>query len=268
MNPFAGMSLRELELFSRLIEKANPPPILYRYRRASEWTIKELMVPEVHIAGVDDMNDPFEYRAPLVIDVEKLRAEMYLFARNQMGMDHDSAKIEAQALNHNSAILLHRRVEEIRQASGLICCTSNPRSNRMWAYYSDAHKGVCIGYNTEFPPFFLGREVTYRDPDGAIDLLDTLVKDPTQLSDQVSCRKSAEWAFEQEFRVPVGPFPEKHTRLLPIHPEAIVEIRLGAKICPEFKDKIVSLGRGLSHQPRIIQMGCDHQTFSLTETTL
>ena len=67
------MSLRELMIIGRKLEKLNVPPMLYRYRRAAKWTVKELAVPEIHVAAVDDMNDPFEYRAPLAIDVEKTR---------------------------------------------------------------------------------------------------------------------------------------------------------------------------------------------------
>lgn len=183
-------------------------------------------------------------------------------------MDRVEAQKEAASVDQNYLMLTQERIEALRSASGLVCCSSNSLSNRMWAYYADAHKGICVGYNTEFSPFCFGLEVTYRDPDGPIDLLDTLKRDPTLLSDLVSCRKGAEWDFEQEFRIPVGPFSKDHTRLLPIQPEAIAEIRLGAKIRPDFKEKIVSIGRGLPHKPRIIQMGCDDQSFSLTETIL
>lgn len=268
MNPFIGMSPRELEIFSRFLAKVNPPPILHRYRRASEWTIKELSVPEVHIAGVEDMNDPFEYRAPMVIDVKKMRKARYSFARDNLGLGDETATMEALIIDESAVELLRQKIEQLRGASGLVCCSSNPRSNRMWAYYGDAHKGICIGYSTQYPPFCLAREITYADPKEPINLLDTLARDPSLLSDQLSCRKGAEWDFEQEFRVPVGPFPNDHTRLLPVSPEAIVEIRLGARICPDFKEQIVSLGRGLPHKPRIIQMDCDHKTFRLTESIL
>ena len=262
------MSLPDLQILARNFGKANPPPILHRYRRASEWTIKELAEPEIHITGVDDMNDPFEYRAPLTVDLEKLRTGFKSYAQTQLRMDASTAKQEAQAIGEIELNYIREKIEALRTASGLICATLDPRSNRMWAYYGDSHRGICVGYATEFSPFCFAREVAYADPTGPVDLLDTLNRDPSQLSDHVSCRKGADWAFEQEYRLPVGPIPENHTRLLPIPPEAIAEIRLGAKICPDFKEKIVNLGRGLAHKPRIIQMGCDHQTFSLTETIL
>src|SRR5438105_3589078 len=138
----------------------------------------------------------------------------------------------------------------------------------MWAYYGDSHKGICIGYSTAYPPFSVARQVAYRDPDGSLDLLETLEKDPTMLSDLVSCRKGAEWGFEQEFRIPIGPIPNDHTRLLPIAPEAIVEIRLGLKIPIEFRGDVLAAARKLPRPPRIIEMGCDYDKFSLTETEI
>ncbi len=77
----------------------------------------------------------------------------------------------------------------------------------MWAYYAGGHKGICVGYSTQFAPFSIARKVIYRDPDGPLDLMDILSKDPTLLSDHVSCRKGAEWKFEEEFRIPIGPIP-------------------------------------------------------------
>ena len=265
MKSLAGMSTRELELLRRFIERANPPPILHRYRGASKWAIKELTVPEVHVAGVEDMNDPFEYRAPVIIDIEKLRSAMHELARVQLGMDHDAAHSEALSVNENTAKLLQQGIEELRTSSGLVCCSSNPLSNRMWAYYGGAHKGICVSYSTNFFPFCFARQVTYADPSDPIDLLDTLKQDPSLLADQVSCRKGVEWEFEQEFRIPIGPIPEGQTRLLPIPPEAIVEIRLGAKIRPDFREDVVNAARRLPRCPRIIQMGCNHENFQLTE---
>jgi len=262
------MSARELELLSRFVEKANPPTILHRYRRASEWTIKELTVPEVHITGVEDMNDPFEYRTPLRIDIEKLRDSFYRFCCEQHGMDHDQAKQEATSLDSNSTALLHGGIEGLRSNSGLVCCSSDPRSNRMWGYYGEGHKGICIGYGTNFPPFSLAQKVFYRDPTDSIDLLATLEQNPSDLADQFSCRKGLEWEFEQEFRIPVGPFPKDHTRLLPIDPRAIAEIRLGVNISDKFRADVLKTIKRLPRQPQIYKMGCDNNTFRLIENAV
>lgn len=260
------MTDREVELLTRFVMKANPPPMLYRYRRAADWTIKELRVPEVHVTGIDDINDPFEYRAPLKVDVEMLRRSFYEFCREQRAMSHEQATEEAKSVNEASALHLHAGIDDLRSRSGLVCCSRDAHSNRMWAYYGDSHKGVCIGYNTSFAPFSLAHEVSYSDPAEPIDLLATLQHDPSDLGDLLSCRKGAEWSFEQEFRVPVGPFPEDHTRLLPVQPEAIAEIRLGVRIDADFKAEVIKTAQRLPIKPRIYQMNCDCSTFRLTES--
>ena len=265
MKSLDGMTLRELQIFHRFIEKANPPPILHRYRRACDWTIKELTTPEVHITGVEDLNDPFEYNAPLSIELDKLKHSMYIYARNELGKDHDDALSDAVAVDQNCVMVLKEKIAVLRSASGLICFSSNPLSNRMWGYYGDAHRGICIGYSGRLPPFNLAHKVRYADPTDPIDLLDALKDDPTALSDQVSCRKGAEWEFEQEFRIPVGPFSEGHTRLLPINPQAIVEIRLGAKISSDFRVQVVEAAKKLPTRPKIIEMKCNHKNFQLRE---
>ncbi len=268
MTIFGDMSPRQREILLRNIAKANPPPILYRYRSASEWTVKELATPEIHVTGVDDMNDPFEYRAPLDIDVEKLRTGLNTYAQVQLGMTAASAAKESGAIGDIELAYFRGKIEDLRMASGLICTTSDPRSNRMWAYYGESHRGICISYTTAFHPFTIARKVSYTDPDAPIDLLNTLNHDPSLLSDQLSCRKGAEWEFEQEYRIPVGPFPKDHTRLLPISPDSIVEIRLGAKIKPDFKTKVLEAVKSYPTKPRIIQMGCAPRSFRLSETEI
>jgi hypothetical protein len=68
--------------------------------------------------------------------------------------------------------------------------------------------------------------------------------------------------------IPIGPIPEENTRLLPIAPAVIVEIRPGATIDPDFRRKVIDAASALPKTPRIIQIGCDHTKFQLTETPL
>jgi hypothetical protein len=262
------MSPRELEVLARHFVKANPPPVLYRYRRATDWTLKELAVPEVHVTCVHDMNDPFEYRAPLHVDLEKLRNAFRGHAITRLGMTPAAAKKAADAIGEIELDHVRERLNGLGAASGLVCATRDALSNRMWAYYGDGHRGICVGYATVDPPFCLARAVLYADPDVTLDLLDVLARDPTLLSDHVSCRKGAEWAFEQEYRIPIGPFPQGHTRLLPIVPKLIVEIRLGVKIDPGFRARILEIVRSHLPHARVLQVGCDNRSFRLTEAVV
>lgn len=268
MRPLQEMSPREIETVLRNIGKANPPPILHRYRRPCNWAIKELSVPEVHVARAEDMNDPFEYRAPISIEEGKLKAGFYRYARQELGLDHDAAMREVSGMGENSAGLMTQNYEKQLERSGMVCCSRNPLSNRLWAYYGDGHKGICIGYSTANPPFSFARQVSYSDPMAALDLMSVLESDPSLLSDNVTCRKGLEWQFEEEFRIPLGGFDDTDSRLLPIPPEAIVEIRLGFRIGAEFRARVIDAAKQLPRLPRLLQIGCDYKTFSLTETEI
>ena len=91
--------------------------------------------------------------------------------------------------------------------------------------------------------------------------------DPTSIAAHVSLRKAAEWDFEQEYRVPIGPLG-KLPRLIPFHPEAITEIRFGARVKPDFRAEIMAAISKLPMRPKLIQMGCDFDRFVLTEVEL
>lgn len=258
------MNEREQAILLSLLAKANPPPLLHRYRRPSEWTIKEIENCELHAAGPGDMNDPFEYRAPIEIDLEKLKARFVDFAVTERGLSKAEAAQESEDVEMACAEL-RRRMAEVFMDGGVICFSDVPDSVRMWSYYADCHRGVCIGYRSDRHPLFLAMKVRYEDPGPPLELMEALALDPTMLAEHVSLRKSAEWAFEREFRLPIGPIGNR-TRLLPLAPNTIVEVRFGARITDDFRDEVMeALGRAKAN-PRLIQMGCDYDRFVLTET--
>lgn len=65
-------------------------------------------------------------------------------------------------------------------------------SVRMWAYYAQSHRGICIGYRTNFLPFCFAMGVNYEDPTQPLDVLATLEGDATLMADHVSLRKGKE----------------------------------------------------------------------------
>jgi hypothetical protein len=250
------------------LAKANPPAKLYRYRGESDYALNEIREPHLHIASPADMNDPFEYRAPLNYDLSKLRQLAVPFFTNKQGMDKAVALTQANAIDSNLIDYLSRGIDALRDTSGLICLCSTPRSNRMWAYYGVNHRGICITYDTCISPFAFARSVTYEDPETPLDAVDAHLADPMRFGDHVSFRKGEEWRFEQEFRISVGPFKEGQTRILPIQPEAILEIRLGVKIRDPFKANVLAAAETLRHRPKIIQMECDFQSFEFVEQVI
>jgi hypothetical protein len=56
--------------------------------------------------------------------------------------------------------------------------------------------------------------------------------------------------------------------LIPFQASAIKEIRFGARIKTEFKEKLMEAISHLPHRPTLIQMGCDFDRFILTESVI
>jgi hypothetical protein len=257
---------RQLELLLRLVEKANPPPILHRYRSDSDWAVKEIANHELHVARPEDMNDPFEHRAPVCLDRDRLKFAFDKLCRQQNQMDDESIAKEWAIVNDSSIQSVLDAVRGTRHSSGLVSFSSNPTSNRMWGYYAASHRGICIGYDTNYHPLNLTFEVIYEDPDDPLEIVETWETDCTKFCDHLSRRKGKEWEFEQEYRLPVGPIPEDHTRLLPVDPASIVEVRLGVNITQGFKDRVMEATSSLPIPPKIIQMSCDFDRFQLVES--
>ena len=251
--------LKELAAVAKQIAGADPPSVLHRYRRPTDRTIEELSEPEIYLAGVKDMNDPFELLAPFDIDKKKLAERMH---------DHEAAMIEANKVDESCVKGLREAITEQRALTALICASATPRSNRMWAYYAEAHKGICIGYDTSLYPFFLAQSVSYGNPEKPFDLMQVLKEDSYQLKDLLSCRKGTEWAFEEEYRIPIGPMPEDKTRLLPISQEAIIEIRFGVNIDKKFRQQIIKAVSNYDTPPRLYDMRCDTVNFTLVENEI
>src|SRR5438552_5050578 len=197
LNSYAArtnMSAREYEILEGLIARANPPPLIYRYRRANDFTLSELTKREIFAATPDDMNDPFEYYAPVSFDHAAFRRQFIEEFAPTRGISQEQAAKEFDAFSPDwlSRTLL-AGMERIRKDSGIICLSAVPDSIRMWSYYADAHKGICIGFDTEAGPFLAALKVTYQNPEHPLDVAAALPEDPTQLAGHISLRKAAEW---------------------------------------------------------------------------
>lgn len=260
-------SERELEVLRKHVQKANPPSILYRYRGDSERTLSEISEPHIFFCEPRLLNDPFEYRAPIRWDKESIRRQWGIYA-SERGMNKEQAEREFVNYCNDGIQALQNGFEALQMDSGVACFSAVPNSVRMWSYYANSHRGICIGYDSSKRPFRLAMAVNYQNPESPIDIIATSQgSDPTILADHISLRKGSEWSFEQEYRIPMGPVNGR-PRSLPIAPQAIASIRFGAAISTEFREKLIDALKNIPHRPRLIQMHCDYDRFILTEQSV
>lgn len=258
------MDKKEIEAIERLLKLATPPPRLYRYRAPNEWTLKEVSEQRMYATHPDAFNDPFEYHAPLHWSMSAIYELAKKYAREN-GCSADDLIAEMKTFPSDYVPnILSEGVKRIRNQTGIVCLSAARDSIRMWSYYADSHKGVCLGFDTSEGTFRTAMKVNYQNPNASLDAGQALANDASALAAHVSLRKAAEWEFEQEYRIPIGQI-EENPRAMPFSASSLVEIRLGAKIEPIFREQLMQAVSQLPKKPKLIQMKCDYNRFLLIE---
>lgn len=136
-----------------------------------QYGLENLRRRRLKIATLEDLNDPFEFRA-----------------------------LELSNRTVRSAIQLTR--EQLSKTSGLLCFFKDWWNPVLWSHYADRHRGVCLGF--EVPDSLLTR-VAYG---GRRLLHDLEALEPKDLNEELmaalACTKYAHWRYEREFRAFVG----------------------------------------------------------------
>jgi Protein of unknown function (DUF2971) len=255
---------REAEMALRFLARANPPPILFRYRSPSDRTMEEISKQQIYAATSEELNDPFECRAPVVWNIELMK-EQFIQHAPVFGISPEKAAEDFDSSREWAMKRLLERWEATSKQTRIVCFSAKPNSIRMWSYYAKAHEGICVGYDTTKRPFWVAQKVKYQNPEIPFDVIAAYKSDPTEIAANITHRKSSEWEFEEEYRVAsdLGDI-----RSIPFDASAIKEIRLGARIKAEFKEKVIEAVSHLPHRPKHIQMDCDFDRFILTETVI
>jgi Protein of unknown function (DUF2971) len=263
-----GMSARHAEVLRKLAARAKPPPILYRYRAPHGRTLSEIANQQIFAASPDALNDPFECMAPVKWTRDSLARHFFEVFAPERGLSRAEAEKEFEKISIESlSQSLNSGLAQNRRDSGIICLSAIPDSIRMWSYYAQQHEGVCLGFDTAAGPFIAAMKVKYQNPDKPLDIADVLVRDPSELADHVTLRKAAEWEFEQEYRIPIGPIGDR-PRLMPFHPSALIEVRFGARLKDDFRTRLMAAIARLPNRPKLVQMTCDCEKFILIEEVI
>jgi hypothetical protein len=117
----------EAKVVRRHLERANPPLVLHRYRRPTEWTLAEIRKAETFAAAPGDLNDPFEYFAPINVDASAFRRQFIEEFCAALGISPEAAAKEFDAHGENRFVeIIERDFESLRNDSGVICLSAVP----------------------------------------------------------------------------------------------------------------------------------------------
>lgn len=253
-----------------------PGPILYKYRplvdpvkkdKIHEFTLKLLLECGLYFAKPNSFNDLFDLKIPIEINVTQ---EDYLENLNKRLLLQGYKITQTDLSQIDDAIDKAGGIENfikkeyaISQEIYNVCCLSrNCLDPRMWGYYADSGKGICIGFKT----YCSDNEVTYiKTKDGQIpeENLNFLpfvninyvekrlpvvnffdkTKQPMEIYTEMIrhlLAKDARWSYEEEMRA-IMKNNEIITQNVLLPKTEICEIIFGYNLPQEIKDKVFDL---------------------------
>jgi len=244
---------------------------LYKYMSPNHIGRDDLLSRETaYFAKPSELNDPFECR-PHIPEPSRLKRDSFirdLVKRHEStpgvkpgvhGKRHLQAKLDRDFLAKTHA--------KSMENTGIFCVSSRNDILPLWSLYADGHKGFCVEIETtdnHMDPLTAAFEVIYRDdrPVVSIDDIRSLAND-TLVTEQALanslCTKSAEWAFEEEYRaITVG---STGKRSLPSG--SISRVFLGARANDQTINDVRQLTSALPKTPELLKAKLCSRSFSL-----
>ena len=171
----------------------------------------------------------------------------------------------------------HTLIARFLSQTGVLTMAERPDNLLMWSHYADQHRGFVIEFDTDHPffdqrrsdddHFHHVRKVLYSD-ERPTTVLSAFLGESTLLT------KSAEWEYEQEWRMLIDLDEVSHDTvqpgddsiyLVPVPPKAITRIILGHRMLEEQRETIVEMlttDRRFAHV-EVLQAEIDEDRFAL-----
>jgi hypothetical protein len=176
-----------------LAEKGMPlpcPPELYRYRAPSDLELGEddspsrfeqfLTTDQVWASNPTEFNDPYDCRQTQDfaaspeewekhIDQEivggmaepfRAAGKLSLYEENLKALG-ETLKKEAKYNDPAVQADMARRIQESLDKSRILCLCESQTNPRLWAHYSDGHRGFCLEFDATLKPFSHALRVRY-----------------------------------------------------------------------------------------------------------
>jgi len=247
-----------LQFEDYLAERGSPlpcPPVLYRYRAPNDIECKEggppsrfeqfLSTDKVWASNPTQFNDPYDCRQTYDLaapaEAWKKRNEgivgrfTELFQKEGTLEQHEeklkSFQMDLNKGNYSDPAFqadMGRLIQESLDKSRVLCLCETQTNPRLWAHYSDGHRGFCLELDSTQEPFSHALRVRYTKDYPKLDINAT--------SDQIFrtflLTKSELWKDEQEWRCvdfkggsAQWPIPEKALKAVTFGTRASAKLR-------------------------------------------
>lgn len=272
---------------------------LYKYMPVqSEGALERLVAilrGRIYYSSPAIFNDPFEMSA--MFDAPDQHEVMALLDETGPLTDlYLSKSARAKIYCQVRATLGTNRVvsREWIESLGVLCLTTSPDDLLMWAHYAQNHTGICLGFDSGLEPFSTAQPVRYQEGRARVAPLNAVSREQ-QLVEKVLFVKSPHWRYESEWRCikrPVRDDEKAYYRDLyrqqpdkcddiaqllaseggPGHYEfdvsALRRIYLGARMRPEWKERVVAAIDADAPLVKIHEMSLDSRYFKLNAQKL
>ncbi len=248
---------------------AKLPQRLYKFRTVTTdrdlARVAEIMRDgKLYLASPNQYDDLFESGFSLSLEAppEQMRQK---FADTLIGQGLNQSQAFAQATKlvsgpHSDAVTVAREmIEKVRDTLGLLSLTSVNDDLLMWAHYADAHRGICLEFDTATDEHLIGAAMPVRYQQD-YPVLDFFKTDAFEVGHTVALTKSLAWSYEQEWRTLK---PDLGRTKAPFPPEALTGIVLGARMEYRRRRAILDLADSLPHEVVIREASVHTDKYSL-----
>lgn len=248
---------------------AELPQRLYKYRTVATdrdlARVAEIMRDgKLYLASPNQYNDLFECGFSLSLEAtpEQMRQK---FADILIGEGLNKSQAFAQATKlvsgpHRDTVTVARElIEKVGNTLGLLSLTSVNDDLLMWAHYADAHRGICLEFDTATDKHLIGAAMPVRYEQD-FPVLDFFKTDAFEVGYTVALTKSVTWSYEQEWRTLK---PDLGRTKAPFPPEALTGIVLGARMEYQRRRAILELADSLPHEIVIREASVHTDKYSL-----
>jgi len=223
-------------LMSKSIYDGKMPRTFFRYTRINEKIISSINESFFSFSSLTKFSDPFE--GIEIKDYSDINDESI-----KKHLDYINEKFKT-ILNHKE-ISQENYKEKLKQSTDgarnnllILCLTTEPDNNLMWAHYSDGGKGICIEMDPFADPLFFSNliKVDYVDdyPKEKFSQTTLINNSDPKYFKIIAATKEKIWEYEKEWRI----IKVNGNKEQKFNKDIIKSIIFGLRIPPEDKEKI------------------------------
>ncbi len=250
------------------------PPVLYKYRDWQNLNHQALITNgEVYFSSFDQLNDPFEGAIPFRYKKEELTignlkkkyfqkrlSENKFLNIDQIEHDWQTDKHKIKVFDKNHTKEIEQGVVKMLNAKfGVFSLCATKNNLLLWSYYSQAHKGFCIGYDIK------QLVLETQSSIGPVRYSDTiprmgLFEEAPSIFMKLTQTKALLWKHEEEYRLR----NIYHIRCaVKISPEIVCEVIFGSKISEKDKSEITTAASALNKNIKFFQASINEDEFKV-----